>query len=250
MEQTNEYRLNIDAFTPDTFPMWRLAEYMRDLADLLGEREHVHFVRLEEGSTVLVQRVDKESAARVQERMCAIKPTKDEGDAKALRAYKSLDRRLAEDNAVGFLCGPGGAEIIRFPGREKPAPLTFGPFRQAGNLDGVLIKLGGRDDTVPVHLEEEGTVHICNATRNVARQLSPHLFGPTLRVQGTGRWRRDAEGAWILDRFDIENFETLDEAPLGDVIERLRRIPGNGWKTLADPYAELQRLRKGTDGVH
>lgn len=250
MEEANEYRLNIDAFTPDTFPMWRLAQYMEDLANLLGEREHVHFVRLEEGSTVLVQRVDMESAPRVQARVRAIRPAEDVGDATALRAYRSLDRRLAEDNAVGRLCGPDGAEIIRFPGRKQAAPLTFGPFRQPGSLDGVLIKLGGRDETVPVHLEEEGRVRICNATRDMARQLSPYLFGPAIRVQGSGRWERNAEGTWVLVRFDIEGFTALDETPLGDIVERLRRIPGNDWKSVDDPYAELQRVRQGTDEVH
>ena len=73
-----------------------------------------------------------------------------------------------------------------------------------------------------MHLQEEGTVYICNATREMARRLSPHLFGSTLRVHGNGRWERDAEGAWLLKRFDIESFEILDDEPLAAVIDRLR----------------------------
>ena len=53
-----EYVLRIDAFTPDTMPMARLAEYLGALARLLGHAEHTHFVRLEEGSAKLVHRVD------------------------------------------------------------------------------------------------------------------------------------------------------------------------------------------------
>jgi hypothetical protein len=250
VEKPAEYRFRIDAYTPDTIPMWRLAEYMHDLADLLGEREHVHFARLEAGSTVLVQRIDAESAPKVQARIQAIKHAEGEGPEDALHAFRAIDRRLAEDNAVGHLCGEDGAEIIRFPGREKPQPLTFGAFRQPGSLDGVLIRLGGKDETVPVHLQEEGTVHKCNATREMARRLATHLFGATLRVHGSGRWERDAEGAWLLKRFDIESFEILDDEPLATVVERLRQIPGSGWKDLDDPYAELQRLRRGSDEVH
>ena len=52
MNEDYEYRFRIDVFKPDTMPMGRLAEYMADLSQLLGEKEQVHFVRLEEGSKI------------------------------------------------------------------------------------------------------------------------------------------------------------------------------------------------------
>ncbi len=61
MKDTDEYRFVIDAYSPETLPMSRLAEYMTDLARLFGTAERVHFVRLEAGSTVLVQRVEPEA---------------------------------------------------------------------------------------------------------------------------------------------------------------------------------------------
>ena len=245
-----EYKFKIDAYTPDTIPMARLAEYMLDLAVLLGEKEHVHFARLETGSTMLVQRIDKESVPKVSARIGTLNAAKGEGPEDALRAFKALDRRLAEDNAVGRLYREDGAEIIFFPGCEKVRPLTFGAFNQAGSLDGMLIKIGGKDDTVPVHLQEGCVTHICNATRDLACRLAPYLFTATLRVHGTGRWERDAEGVWILRRFNIADFEVLDDMPLRAVVARLRGLPGNGWKAMDDPYAELQRLRHGPDKAH
>lgn len=38
------YRFKIDAYSPDTMPMARLAQYMGELAVLLGEREAVHSI--------------------------------------------------------------------------------------------------------------------------------------------------------------------------------------------------------------
>ena len=38
-----EYRFKIDAYTPQTMPLVRLAEYMAELAQLLGEPTAVHF---------------------------------------------------------------------------------------------------------------------------------------------------------------------------------------------------------------
>ena len=63
-----EYRFVIDAFTRDTLPMARLAEYMADLAVMLGEPESVHFIRVDEGSAVLVQQVDEPAVPKVRAR--------------------------------------------------------------------------------------------------------------------------------------------------------------------------------------
>jgi len=73
-------------------------------------------------------------------------------------------------------------------------PLTFRAFSQPGVLDGVLIRVGGRDDTVPVHLRDGERIHLCHAARDMAKRLAVHLYGPVLRVQGNGRWKRDADG--------------------------------------------------------
>ncbi len=248
MSDFYEYRFRIDVFTPDTIPMSRLAEYMSDLSQLLGEKERVHFVRLDEGSTILVQKVETQAQPKVKERLQSA--VSGEGPDDVIRAFRVIDRRLAQDNAVGNLYEGGGAEILAFPGRTAPQPLTFGAFNEQGSLDGMLIRIGGKDETVPVHIQDGDVIHQCNATREIARQLAPYLYGATLRVHGEGRWERDAEGAWLLKRFNIRDFETLDDAPLSDVVERLRQVPGNHWKEMEDPLAELQRLRQGHDEIH
>ena len=246
MKDADEYRFVIDAYSPDTLPMARLAEYMADLARLLGRTKQVHFVRLDPGSAELVHAVEPEAAADVRNRLRAIK--RGEAAADATTAFAALDRRLASDHATGSL-RDGGGEVIRFPGRERSPPLTFGAFVQPGVLDGVLIRVGGRDDTVPVHLRDGETIHICNATRDMARHLAVHLYGPTLRVRGDGRWERDADGVWSMKRFNIEKFDELDDATLGEVVERLRGVEGSGWKDIDDLSAELGRLR-GLEETH
>jgi len=157
---------------------------------------------------------------------------------------------LAEDNGVGRLYQSDGAEILYFPGCERAEPLTFGISNQLGTLDGLLIKIGGKDETVPVHLQEGDTVYICSATRDMARRLAPHLFATRLRVHGNGRWERDEEGNWNLKQFNITEFEMLDDAPLREVVAHLRQVPGNGWQEIDDPYTELQRLRQGLEEAH
>lgn len=236
-----EYRFRIDAWSPGEMPMARLAEYMAGLARLLGETAHVHFVRLEAGSAVLVQTVDAEAAPKVRARLRTV------AEGPAAKAAGRLNRLLAEDNATASLRA-GGAEILRFPGRDRSESLTYGPFWQAGTLDGMLVRIGGRDETVPVLLQDGAAFHHCNASRDMARELAPHLFGPYLRVRGEGRWRLDGDRRWTMLRFDIEGFTVLDDAPFSEIVERLRAVEGSGWKDIEDPWAELRRLRHGDAG--
>lgn len=236
-----EYRFVIDAFKPDTLPMSRLAEYMADLARLLGEVERVHFVRLEESSTVLVQCVEPDAVSIVEGRLQSIAENK--APVELANAYKALNARLANDHATGSLTIPEGTELIRFPGREQPQPESFGACNQSGTLDGVPIRIGGKDDTVPVHLQDGEIVHVCHADRSMARRLAEHLFEATLRVEGDGRWERDADGGWLLERFKIADFKVLDETPLSDVVNRLHGVEGSGWKKIDNPFEELLKLR-------
>ena len=120
------YRFVLDAWEPGEFPMARLAEYMAELARLFGEDEHVHFDRLEPGSTVLVQHVDGDAVAAVQERLSIA------GDAHApediAKPYRAIDRRLAEDGATASLRETDGTEVLFFPGSGKDAAPDVWPI--------------------------------------------------------------------------------------------------------------------------
>lgn len=249
MVEGQEYRFRIDAFTPETLPMERLAEYMADLAKMLGEPTSVHFVSIESGSTVLVQRIDKEAEPKVLHRVRTLRAG--DGPADAVQAYEKLNRRLLDDNAVGALSDEMGADIIDFPGRNLAEPVTFGAFNQIGSVDGQLIRIGGVRDNVPVILQaSDGTHFNCQAPRELAKTIAHYLLGPELRVHGDARWHRDKAGMWQLDRFTISSFEPLDGEPLSAVVARLRDIQGSEWPEVEDPWAELERERNGPRETH
>ena len=63
-----EYEFQIDAFSPATIPMARLAQYLAELAALLGQPERVHFEKLKKGSVRLVARVEHEAIPKVRMR--------------------------------------------------------------------------------------------------------------------------------------------------------------------------------------
>lgn len=234
------YRFRIDAYSPDTIPMARLAQYMAELAELLGERDAVHFRRLTKGSTVLNAKIDREAAPKVRDRVASVRA----GDAPSepMRAYNALNRLLRDDNATGVLRdeAPRGV-IIRFPGREI-AEEKFSSIRQHGSIDGIVTGIRGKDDTIHITLNSEGQqLSGCETNRAIAKQLGAKLFEP-VRLFGRGRWNRDADGVWSLISFKIESFESLEDLPLTSALSQMRDI-ATEWTD--DAYREVDEIRHG-----
>jgi hypothetical protein len=153
---------------------------------------------------------------------------------------------LVEDHAAAVMVDPQGAEIIPFPGRNRPPPVVYGPFYQEGTLDGTLVRVGGRKRPITAFVDDGHRVYKCEVTKDLAKRLGSHLY-ECVRVTGTGRWSRDGEGKWILHSFKVGSFEKLDERSLSAILAELRAVPGNGWRDVENPYDELHRLRYGDD---
>jgi hypothetical protein len=163
-----------------------------------------------------------------------------------MKAYRTLDDRLLEDNAAALLTDPDRGKIIEFPGKNRLVKETYGPFNQQGSVDGTLVYIGGIDETAHADLEEGTRIHHCTMNRELAKKLCPYLYGVTIRVFGVGRWHRTERGEWTMDKFTVADFKPLDESTFSDTIEGLRKIEGNAWKRVRDPLAELSQLRHGT----
>jgi hypothetical protein len=236
------YELYVDSFTPETIPMARLADYMASFAELLGHREHVHFGELKPGSLRVGARVDEIARRKVDKRVDEVRYGG--GPQPALKALRDLDDKLAEDNAVGRIVR-GKAKLIEFPGRTRHVEEKLGPVEQPGTLDGEVIQIGGRDETINIHLKADAQyLTPCVTSKAIARRLAHHLFGAPIRVRGTGTWARMESGTWLLKKFEITDFETLDETPLSKLFDglRARLAPPDGGRT--NPVDLMRQLRE------
>ena len=220
---SREYKFTIDAYSPESIPMARLAEYLIELSNLMGYKEAVHFTRLEEGSVVVVHKVDHEDIPKVERRLRAA--NQGDGSPDAMKAIRSIDAKLADDNAVGRLVGQRNAEIIKFRGRDIPKPLEYGTFRENAAIQGQLVRIGGRDITSHAMIQD-GDVHHsnCELSREMARELSPLLYGPTVRLHGSGLWKRNADGDWELKNFKVDRFDILDDKSLSETVAEIRSM--------------------------
>ncbi len=242
MDKLIHYDFRIDAWTPDTLPMVRLAEYLAKLSVLFGNKEHVHFLKVRKGSAVPEIAVDLPANPKVIARLRLVGTPDVMEDIS--RAHKDINHMLQDDGATAYLRVKGGAKLLEFPGVKTPLAEEAMLFEQ-GELEGVVIRIGGKDDTIPFTLEgESGVYYRCNTSREMAKQLAAYLFGQRVRVHGRGKWRRTQESVWELENFDTKTFEPLDEAPLAEVIDTLRGIEGSEWNEMNNPQEEFKKMRR------
>lgn len=223
MSDNQEFVFELDAFTPDTLPMARLAEYLADLADLLGEKERVHFRRVGDGSAALAYDVEPVAVPKVRRRVSGARVA--DAMSEERRAFESIDHRLRQDASTASLIEKStGGTILYFPGPKRDLDPQYGPFNEQGSLRGRIINVGGKRSIVNINIQDGEQVYYCEASRDLALQLAPLMFNHDIRVHGTGRHLRNADGQWEMSTFRIAHFEKLDMKPLSEVVERLRAI--------------------------
>lgn len=244
MDNNEILTFRIDSLSPESLPMGRLADYLKELSALYGSYEHVHFAKIAKGSVQLLARIDEPAAQAVKAQLRLVRSST--CATEAAKAYQALDRLLRSDNAVGTIFEASGNNILEFPGRTKPAftPLTI---FQTTTVDGVVIKIGGRDETIPVLLKAQEGDTIRGQVKGyaLAKELAKHYLEAPIRVHGLGKWTRDETG-WTLEQLSIQSWETLDVLPAHEVLSNLRKIERNEWAQHADPMVEWRKLR-GTD---
>jgi hypothetical protein len=117
------------------------------------------------------------------------------------------------------------------------------PVSQPGELYGVPIWIGGTTRQKCVTLQDGQVQWPCVTDEDTARLMTQYLWKQTLRVIGSGRWKR-LESGWKLDRFTIASFEEITTNTLAEAISELRSIDAE-WKTQEDPLGTLREIRSG-----
>jgi hypothetical protein len=241
MNDLIHYDFRIDVWKPETLPMAKLAKYLAKLSVMFGDESHVHFIKVRKGSAIPEIAVEQEAAPKVAARLRLVGSHDAPPDLE--KANLEINRMLREDNASAILRIKNGGVVLNFPGRKTPLTEEVVVHEQ-GELDGIVIRVGGKDDSVPVWIEGEGrTIYKCQTNRDIARQLATYLFDQPIRVAGNGKWCRNPERKWELEQFDIKSFEVLNDIQLEQLIDELRAVAGNYWNELDDPQAELRKLR-------
>jgi len=240
-----DFALHIKGVSLDSLDMARLADYMKAFADLIGDASSPKLVSIVKGSVVMRVRDCGEHPAIARQR---IRDAEDD-DTPGNTSYQKLISLMHKDGARGSIID-----------RDRNVLLAFTPTRAAndeskeyilhdnGELDGVVVGIAGKDDTVHVRLQAlDDTVHSVTVRDMVlARELAVRFRYGTVRVHVHGTWKRRADGIWEPNVVYADRIEDLDQASALDVFKELAVIPNNGWNTL-DDAGELWRKIRGLD---
>jgi hypothetical protein len=248
MSEDSSFRvltLHIEGVNIDKLPLEDIGEYLSDFANLIGRDAQPRYHSIKRGSLTLRAKVPFDREIDVKTRGFLLRT----GDAPedAVRARERLSKRLGINRAKrATLLDSSKSKVIEIP-IERPTPQqpNLPSLERTGSLQGRVIRVGGKQDVVSVELQDvDGHVYLCRAKRDVARRLAKEIFDHTVRVQGTGRWIRDATGTWYVDNFQIEDFQLLEDDVLSDVIAEIRQIR-SPWQDIDDPEGEIDRIRNG-----
>jgi hypothetical protein len=234
MAKQGEYRFEIEAFTPTTLSMQRLTEYLKLLVDLFGNEKDVNFIRVDEGSAVPCIFAHDRAVPKIQRRLSAVQ--NGVGSQRARQALQCLNKLLADDDTSAVLRSPYHGVVIPFPGNKAQSEQVVGPVSEHHEITGEVIQIGGRDESISIHVRSGEDIYICSATRDQGRSLAKYIFG-YVRFIGEGRWVRSERGAWDMIGFEIKSFDPVGQNRLSRAIQDLRTIGGT---TAIDPIRMIE----------
>lgn len=243
------YTFHIGAYSPKTIPLARLAEYMAQVAILMGEPNSVHFHCLKKGSTQVLTRVQREAAPKVRDNVNQAQ-WPDGGRKEARAAFNHMNEMLRADNAEGKL-QRDGAVVLMFPGRSIVRPQKMGPFNQPIEKDGVLVRIGGKDASAHATIEDsDGRTWSFEVSRDLAMGLAHYLFGQPVRLRGQARVFRNERGTWEYPNLKATEFMVLAQESLAEAVSRIREVPEGAWVSAAEAAELIRREREDDGGLH
>jgi hypothetical protein len=221
MAEQGEYRFEIADMSPMTLSMSRLNDYLPPLIDLFGYEDHIHLIRVDDGSAVPCIVAENHIVKSVQQRLLKVKSGN--GIRKTYEAFRDLNDLLAEDRTSAVLRSPYHGLVIEFPGIKQATETVVGPVMEYSDIQGELVQIGGRDETISLHVRDGRNTFICTASREQGREIASQLFR-RVRISGTGKWIRNELGQWKLIELVFGSFVPLSDEPLSQSIQALRAL--------------------------
>lgn len=236
------YELHVRGTSKQTLALEDFGELAKRFADILGSKDKVRFAALRTGSARLLADVDEEASQDVFIQLVRARSEEGQVAAKAARLNEFLGAR----GWRGEVRDRAGGVVLLFPGLTRAeAKETVQTVQQADAIVGQVIKIGGRDETVPmtVRTPDGAFIDLTVKGRAEAKKLAQHLFGADLRLIGPATWIRDGGGSWRCSDMDVLSFEEVDDTSLADLFDDLRKAPGNAWHQTLDPIGDLKKFR-------
>lgn len=235
--------LRIPQRRPHQLRIDRLAEYMREFADLLGTDNSPMFAGIKDASTGLRAAVPAKRRSHAWKRIHTARYDASSRPAKVLRRIESL---LGEDHLASAELLDDKQNVLYLFHAHEQSNVNHVTIKQHGEVDGMVTGLVGADDTMHLHLRDclSRDLKLVIRQEELARNLLKHFREGLVRLRVHGIWARTDDG-WVpeANRCVVDGYEPLDETPAAEVFAQIASIPSNGWTELTDPAAAWRDIR-------
>ncbi len=221
-DEYEEMEFIIPAYTPETMPLDRLLQYLKEIGDVVGLAHEMHLVKIEKSSTRPVLRMPIPVARQARERGASVQ--RGDGTKQQRAAYQRIRQMVDKDSGTkaASLNDKRGV-ILDFPPLKEDGEVSR--LRQATSVDGILMRAGGPRQYGSLLLQDlKGeTLSGFLASRTLTKDMAKHLYEP-VRVHGSGNWDRTSEGQWKLVNMLVHSFELLEDVSLEEAVRKLQAV--------------------------
>lgn len=239
-----DYALRIKGVKrPQDIPLAKLAEYLKEFAQLMGDAQKPVYAGITKGSAFLRSAIAPNANQAVRLRLLEARSN---AETSAAKHAQNIVKMMERDNTEGQIEDRHGAVILQFSPRKKTEEKAKEYLIQdTAVLDGIIVGISGVDDTAHIRLLDAAgaTQNISIRDLQLARQLAKHFRAHVIRIHVHGTWKRTANGAWEPHTLYGDYFEELDNKSAKEIFQELAELPGNNWASMDDPSAFLQELR-------
>jgi hypothetical protein len=178
-----------------------------------------------------------------------IQQAKYKDDSRPASHLRKIEEMLADDRLGSAELQDSAGNVVYLFQTKVSNELHAVTIKQHGVIDGVVTGLVGADDTMHLHVRDvlHRDLKFLVRDEQLARDLLSCFRRGLVRLNVFGLWIRTEDG-WIpeANRCIVSSFESLDDASLVEIFDKVAAVEGNGWKELSDPMAEWRDLR----GIH
>lgn len=236
------FHIDGENISPENIDINKVGKILQSMFAMLNGNKDIHFNNITKGSACLNFSVKEEEIQEIRNEIYNV--SNGGGTKKQIKAkneifsiFKKMDVTTAD-----FCEDKPNSNIISFY-NIKNARAKKTSIEEYGAISGELIRVGGKDNTIPVHIKNSDKVYCCNTTKSIAKKLGNYLY-KNIKVKGNGKWIVDGNGRWILNEFAIDDFDVLNEdESIFNVIDKIKNIDGNDWVSMKNYREECEKLR-------
>lgn len=240
------YMLRILGRDPDRIPMERLGEYILEFAKLLGSENHPTFKGIKKASTGLKAYIPNDRVHYTHARL--VKAKDPSASSQASKSLLRIEEMLGSDSISKAQLLNSANDVIYDFRCPKPLIEDLVRINQSGIIDGIIVGIQGVDDTSHVRILDSlnRLLNLVVKDASLARDLATNFKGPNIRLHIHGPWIRSDNG-WTPEsgKCYVDQFEILEDTPIGTIFANLAEVPNNGWSIMSDPLKEWASIRGG-----